>query len=229
MTATPADGVLDATALRRLWPDVLEAVKRSSRRTRALLDSAQVSQVDGDLVTVNISAAPLARMLGETSNSEVVVAALSSTFGGAWRLAVQTGPTDASVDAVAPVLADLVEPPADDDEPERPPAAAVVPAASVTAPPSTASPAPATPSASVGPGGVSTSPAPSIVVPRPPAPRPAQERDKRPAARPARGSEADPRDDTEPEDPESGAPRSDPETDALKLLESTLGARPIES
>ena len=31
-------------ALRRIWPEVLEAVKRSSRRTRALLDGAQVSE-----------------------------------------------------------------------------------------------------------------------------------------------------------------------------------------
>ncbi|MBV9592628.1 MAG: DNA polymerase III subunit gamma and tau, partial [Actinobacteria bacterium] len=88
--STPS-GVLDATGLRRLWPEVLDAVKLTSRRTRALLDNAQVAGVEGDLVTVSISTAPLARMLNETSNTEVVVAALGSTFGGTWRIAVETG------------------------------------------------------------------------------------------------------------------------------------------
>ena len=47
--AVPA-GQLDAAALRRLWPDVLEIVKQRSRRTRALLDNAQITgsrRVDG--------------------------------------------------------------------------------------------------------------------------------------------------------------------------------------
>ena len=42
-----AVGELDATALRRIWPDVLEVVKRSSRRTRALLDNAQITAAQG--------------------------------------------------------------------------------------------------------------------------------------------------------------------------------------
>ena len=67
---------------------MLEAVKRSSRRTRALLDGAQVHDVDGDLVTLSIAAAPLARMLGEESNTEVIKSALTQTVGGTWRLTV---------------------------------------------------------------------------------------------------------------------------------------------
>ncbi len=69
-------------------PRCSRSVKRSSRRTRALLDGAQVSDVDGDLVTLSIAAAPLARMLGEESNAEVIRAALTQTVGGEWRLTV---------------------------------------------------------------------------------------------------------------------------------------------
>ncbi len=243
-SVTPTDGVLDATALRRLWPDVLEAVKRSSRRTRALLDNAQVSHVDGELVTVNITAAPLARMLGESSNSEIVVAALNSVFGGTWRLAVQSGPVDAS-STTGPT--DAAEPPPDDeDEPEPAPA---VSASSAAAAPAQATPAavPAPPARSAAPATSvagapvrrqrparrhavpPATPVPPVTIPRPPTPRPVQERDKRPSGPVVRSAEADPRDDTEPEDPESAAAKSDPEADALKLLESTLGARPIDS
>jgi DNA polymerase III subunit gamma/tau len=176
----PVEGVLDATALRRIWPEVLEAVKRSSRRTRALLDGAQVHDLDGDLVTLSIAAAPLARMLGEDSNTEVIKSALTQTVGGAWRLTVIVfgGPSAAA---------------------ESPPPA----------------PEPAPP------------PPPKIDVPPPPVPRPAHERASSESnAKPA-GPETDPREDSEPEAENEDGVRIDPEAEALRLLESTLGARPI--
>ena len=66
-----APGELDAAALRRLWPEVLEIVKQASRRTRALLDNAQITDGGGELVTL---AAPraLARMIAEDSNTSVL-------------------------------------------------------------------------------------------------------------------------------------------------------------
>jgi DNA polymerase-3 subunit gamma/tau len=176
----PVEGVLDATALRRIWPEVLEAVKRSSRRTRALLDGAQVHDLDGDLVTLSIAAAPLARMLGEDSNTEVIKSALTQTVGGAWRLTVIVfgGPSAAA---------------------DSPPPA----------------PEPAPP------------PPPKIDVPPPPVPRPAHERASSESnAKPA-GPETDPREDSEPEAENEDGVRIDPEAEALRLLESTLGARPI--
>jgi DNA polymerase III subunit gamma/tau len=175
--AESVDGVLDATALRRIWPEVLEAVKRSSRRTRALLDGAQVHDVDGDLVTLSIAAAPLARMLGEESNTEVIKSALTQTVAGAWRLSV------------------------------------IVSGASATE----ASPPP--------PPEPSAPPPPKVEVPPPPVPRPAHERANGDAGPKPPASETDPREDSEPES-EDGS-RVDPEAEALRLLESTLGARPI--
>jgi DNA polymerase-3 subunit gamma/tau len=86
--AKPASGAIDAAALRRLWPDVLEVVKQSSRRTRALLDNAQVSSVDGNRLTVSAATAPLAKMIREDGNIELLRTALASIVGGAWEVDV---------------------------------------------------------------------------------------------------------------------------------------------
>jgi DNA polymerase-3 subunit gamma/tau len=153
----PAPGdVIDAAALRRLWPDVLDVVKQSSRTTKALLDNAQVAAVDGSRLTLSAPSAPLAKMIGDDRNTEVLRTALTSIVGGSWQVGVE-------VDG-APV--------------NRPPAATA------------ATPAP--------------SPAPSRAV-----------------------EEPDPRDDTEPDD-SPDAQRVDPEAQALSLLQSTLGARPLD-
>jgi DNA polymerase-3 subunit gamma/tau len=178
-------GALDAVGLRRLWPDVLEVIKKSSRRTHGLLYDVQVADVDGAVITLSIAAPTLARMLGEESNTSVIQAALTQVLGGNWKLAIVV-----SAGAPAP------------DAPTPPPSA--------PAPP----------------------PTPPPVIPRPPTPRPAQERKKADEraeqATPGTSAETDPREDTEAEDPADPSPRIDPAVEALKLLQSTLGARPIE-
>ncbi len=87
--AVPA-GQLDAAALRRLWPDVLEIVKQSSRRTRALLDNAQITGCDGNTVTLAAPTA-LAKMIAEDSNTVVLRDALTQVVGGTWQVAVESG------------------------------------------------------------------------------------------------------------------------------------------
>jgi len=148
----PGD-VIDAAALRRLWPEVLDVVKQSSRTTRALLDNSQVAAVDNNRLTLSAPSPPLAKMIGDDRNSELLRAALTSIVGGTWRI-------DVEVDGAGPA-------------PTSPaaPAAAAAPVAPV--------------------------------------------------------AEPDPRDDTEPVD-SPDAPRVDPEAEALSLLQSTLGARPLE-
>ena len=155
-----AAGQLDAAALRRLWPEVLDIVKQSSRRTRALLDNAQITTVDGELVTLSAPTA-LAKMIGEDSNTTVLRQALTQVVGGDWKIAVAAGANGAPT------------PMAEDDVARDTPSAP--PAATRTAPPV---------------------------------------------------AEPDPRDDTDPDEP--GTPVSDPETEALKLLQAELGARPVE-
>jgi DNA polymerase-3 subunit gamma/tau len=87
--AVPA-GQLDAAAVRRLWPDVLEIVKQTSRRTRALLDNAQITGCDGSKVTLAAPAA-LAKMIAEDSNTTVLRDALTQVVGGTWQVAVEAG------------------------------------------------------------------------------------------------------------------------------------------
>jgi DNA polymerase-3 subunit gamma/tau len=129
---------MDAAAVRRLWPDVLDVVKQTSKRTRALLDNAQVAGVAGERLTLAAPTAALAKMISEDGTIELVRTALASIVGGNWQVVVETNGGN---------------------------------------------PARALPS-----------------------------------------DEPDPRD--EPHPPQ--APASDPEADALHLLQSTLGARPLE-
>ncbi|MGI8760141.1 MAG: DNA polymerase III subunit gamma and tau [Jatrophihabitantaceae bacterium] len=80
-------GQLDAAALRRLWPEVLEIIKRSSRTTWAMLDGAQITTAVGEQVTLEV-AASLARRIAEERNISLVGAALTTVVGGAWQLTV---------------------------------------------------------------------------------------------------------------------------------------------
>ena len=114
-----ADGVVDAAGIRRLWPEILDVVKQSSRRTRALLDNAQVAELDGDLVTIR-AGGPLAKMIGEQSNTSLLAAALGSVLGGTWRVEVQAD--DAAPDP-APRLAPPVHTEPDPRDASDPPTA----------------------------------------------------------------------------------------------------------
>jgi DNA polymerase III subunit gamma/tau len=84
--AAEAPAGLDAAAVRRAWPGVLERAKKGSRRTGALLTDATVKAVEGDTLVLTIGAAPLARMLSEQSNTEVISAALRAELGVVWRV-----------------------------------------------------------------------------------------------------------------------------------------------
>jgi DNA polymerase-3 subunit gamma/tau len=79
-------GGIDAAAVRRAWPSVLDAAKQSSRSTGALLVNATVKAVEGDTLVLTIAAAPLARRLSEQRNTEVISAALRSVLGVAWHV-----------------------------------------------------------------------------------------------------------------------------------------------
>ncbi len=137
-------GAVDAAAIRRLWPEVLDIVKQASRRTRALLDNAQVASLDGNQLTLSATTAPLVKMIGDESNTELLRSALASVVGGTWRVTVE-----------------LAGSPAADPTPHEP------------------------------------------------------------------QPEPDPRDDSGPANPGNSA-AVDPEADALSLLQSTLGARPLD-
>jgi DNA polymerase-3 subunit gamma/tau len=243
--AAPSSGVIDATALRRLWPEVLDAVKRTTQRTRALLDSAQVAQVEGDLVTLSIPAAPIARMASEQRNIDVLVAALTTVFGGTWRVAVEPGAGTPLSGAVA-LQPGAVAPQPEPEAPPTGPAGRQQHSAPVAGPPVESAPPPdeppddelppppehlepAAPAAPLSSAPTASAPPPGLAsTGRPRPPRPSLTRTPA-AGQPAAPSlEADPRSNTEPDDPSAPARRPDVEVDALRLLESALGARPIE-
>ena len=159
-TPAAAPGALDAAALRRLWPEVLEVVKQSSRRTRALLDNAQIVRRDR---RVGDARRPRRAGPDDRRRQQHLRAAGRADRGGRRRMA-------------------------DRGRAGRQPATARH---------------------------------------RPPGRRRALRR-----RRTAPAAEPDPRDDTEPDDPDAAAAGvrvpGDPEAEALRLLQSELGARPVE-
>jgi DNA polymerase III subunit gamma/tau len=81
-------GELDAAAVRRIWPEVLDNVKRRRRTAHALLMNVSVQSVDDGVLTLTISSIPLSRLLAQDANTEVVRGALKDVLGVDWRIAV---------------------------------------------------------------------------------------------------------------------------------------------
>jgi DNA polymerase-3 subunit gamma/tau len=89
----PPTGALDLQALRTAWPQVLEAVRSGgrpgSRTARALLDPhAEVSEVDGSVVTLSFVNPNLARQFKQSHYEEIVATALGDVLSGTWRVLV---------------------------------------------------------------------------------------------------------------------------------------------
>jgi len=84
---TPA-GQLDAAAVRRIWPEVLDNVKRRRRTAHALLMNVSVRSVDNGVLTLTISSIPLSRLLAQDANTEVVRSAVKDVLGVDWRINV---------------------------------------------------------------------------------------------------------------------------------------------
>ncbi|HEY7101502.1 MAG TPA: DNA polymerase III subunit gamma and tau [Mycobacteriales bacterium] len=118
-------GELDAAAVRRIWPEVLDSVKRRRRTAHALLMNVSVQSVDNGVLTLSISSIPLSRLLAQDANTEVVRSALKDVLGVDWRIAVLVdgggGPAGGALSggpsgAAAPALDDDPR----DDEPSPP-------------------------------------------------------------------------------------------------------------
>ena len=82
---------LDAAAVRRVWPEVLAAAKERKKRTAALLVSATVRAVEDDTLVLSIGTAPLARLLSEQSNTDVIAESLHAVLGVRWRIRCEHG------------------------------------------------------------------------------------------------------------------------------------------
>jgi DNA polymerase III subunit gamma/tau len=110
---------LDAAALRRVWPEILAAAKERKKRTAALLVSATVRAVEGDTLVLSIGTAPLARLLSEQSNTEVIAEALHAVLGVRWRIRCEHGEPGAGT-AAAPARSAGSAPPTGNPPPRRP-------------------------------------------------------------------------------------------------------------
>jgi DNA polymerase III subunit gamma/tau len=73
---------------------VLDKVRDRSRRTRALLDNASIATVEGTVIRLAATSAPIAKMIGDDSNLAVLQAALGDVVGGGWTIevGVDSGP-----------------------------------------------------------------------------------------------------------------------------------------
>jgi DNA polymerase III subunit gamma/tau len=205
--APPEPAALDATAVRRVWSEVLSAARAQSRSIEAMLVNATVRAVQGDTLVLGIGAPSLARRLSEPRNADIVSAALHTVLGVRWQVRCEHGDAPAPAPAPAPSGGSRSAPvrrPAPSDAPPQRPQAGPPPARSQRPPPVRRSA-----------GG-----SPDDGVPLPPEPP---------------DEDAPPDDDEEAmlaeaavPVPVSDAERRDPEEAAIELLTTQLGARAID-
>lgn len=84
-------GGLDAAAVRRVWDDVLGAVRARSRPTQALLAEVSVAQVSGRTLTLAFRHAPLMRQFQGRAGVDVVKEALQEVLGADLDVVCTTG------------------------------------------------------------------------------------------------------------------------------------------
>ena len=87
-TSPPAQmaGEVDTSTVRRVWPDVMEAVKRRGRTPAVLLADAQVVSVSADELVISFAHAALARRFADPAMSEVLGGALQEVLGVSRRV-----------------------------------------------------------------------------------------------------------------------------------------------
>jgi DNA polymerase-3 subunit gamma/tau len=82
-------GGLDAAAVRRVWPTVMEKIAKPI--TRGMLADASVIQVDGTTLVLSHKTPGLARRLSEDVHVKVLRAALKEVLGVEWALRYEGG------------------------------------------------------------------------------------------------------------------------------------------
>ncbi|HWL36938.1 MAG TPA: DNA polymerase III subunit gamma and tau [Frankiaceae bacterium] len=114
-----ASGDLDAAAVRRVWDAVLDAVAQRKRTTRALLDTAQVTALNGRELTLTFQHSPLARQFDKPPNHDVVHDALAEVLGVDWVVRVDFGDGTAAPAAAPERPAPPPAPPEEEFDPRE--------------------------------------------------------------------------------------------------------------
>jgi DNA polymerase-3 subunit gamma/tau len=133
--APAASGGLDLPALRRIWPDLLDAVNTRSKTANALLRNAEPSAVDAKAITLSFTTAQLAKMFAD--KAEFLREALRDVIGLDVAIIAVVGSTP------APAFGDVEPSPErepDPDPTDPDPADADPVGAAMSAPPDTEDP-----------------------------------------------------------------------------------------
>ena len=105
-TAQAVGGVtgraLDAAAVRRVWPDVMEEVKRRKRTPHAMLADAQVVAVEGRHLVLAFPQEVLARRFSDPVNTSFLVDSLREVLGVEWEIRCVAGDAASRAQATPP-------------------------------------------------------------------------------------------------------------------------------
>jgi len=92
--AEPAEGELDLTAIRRMWPDVMVAVSAMKKTTWSLLKNAHVLDLDAGRLTLAFSTAGLRdAFVGRSDHQDYVREALIQVLGVDWKVEAIVDPS----------------------------------------------------------------------------------------------------------------------------------------
>jgi DNA polymerase-3 subunit gamma/tau len=89
--SSPARTDVGVTDVRRVWTEILAAVKRQRRTTQVLLESATVAGLDSGVLMLTMPSPALARRVTEPGNTDVLRAALHEVLGVDWRVRCEAG------------------------------------------------------------------------------------------------------------------------------------------
>ena len=96
MSSPTAAAAIDVTDVRRVWPEVLAAVKRQRRTTQAILEAATVIAVESGVLHIAMPSAVMARRVMESTNSDLLRAALKEVLGVNWTIRCDGGGNSAA-------------------------------------------------------------------------------------------------------------------------------------
>jgi len=88
--------------VRRVWTEILAAVKRQRRTTQVLLESATVAGLDSGVLLLTMPSPALARRVTEPGNTDVLRAALREVLGVDWRVRCEAGDGSPASPTVGP-------------------------------------------------------------------------------------------------------------------------------
>ncbi|HEX8079270.1 MAG TPA: DNA polymerase III subunit gamma and tau [Jatrophihabitans sp.] len=217
----------DSNALRQLWPEVLTALRERSRVKWAMMNEVVIASVEGEVVNL-LAPAGLARRIADESNLSVLREVLQSVVFGHWQLNI----TSASSSNDGPSnISPAGSPPPNGVFSDAAPSSG----SPTNGPPTNGSPSNGSLTNGSPSNGALPDEPPTQSEPAPKAARP--ERGSRPAQPPVDQPPADqpPVAENDGVDEESdevrGSQRSggDAEAAAIELLQTSLGARPIDA